>query len=319
MAAVVLTLLVWKADIPDQTGTAGTPAYQTSGGQSAAAEASDGAFSLDMVPPYTGKMSVKINGNVPYFTEEEMKEARDLVYFERYGDLDSLGRCTAAYACLGRETMPKSGESRGDISDIHPSGWHQRSYKCVDQGTFMTRTHLIGWMLSAENANEKNLITGTRYMNADAMLEYEELTDDYLYHNPGTHVLYRITPVYRGYELIARGVLMEARSVEDNGKSVEYCVYVYNVQPGVTFDYNDGWSDYTGIFFDTKADSVVTKGIDLDDFVMDMDTLTCHMPGCGDCKNGAPFKGDVEMVSSWYSLGYNVCNCVYERFLSAAA
>ena len=278
-----------------------------------------GKLSLSDIPEYTGKGIIEINANKPYFTEDEMNEAKTLVYFEYYGDLDSLGRCTVAYDCLGVETMPVSGAKRGDISEIHPSGWHQRSYDCINQNTLMTRTHLAGWMLSAENANEKNLISGTRYMNADSMLEYEEMTENYLYHNKGKHVLYRITPMYNGDELVARGILMEARSVEDNGKSIEYCVYVYNVQPGIKINYSNGWSDYTGIFFDISAPSVQVGNLELYDFEMDMSSHIIHAPQCSECKEAAPFKGDIDAASSWPSLGYDICDCVYDMLDAIAA
>lgn len=268
-------------------------------------------ISLDNIPEYIGNMSVAVNDDVPFFTDEEMNEARERVFFEEYGNLDSLGRCTAAYDCLGKETMPASGETRGDISDIHPTGWHQARYDCVDQETVMTRTHLVGWMMSAENDNKKNLITGTRYMNADAMLEYEEIADDYIYHGKNKHVLYRVTPIFVGNELMARGVLMEAKSVEDNGKSVLFCRYMYNVQPGVYFDYATGKSKYCGIFFDIEADSVYTGNIDLMQYVMDMDSKTIHNESCSalaEVDNCAYFYGDIDMTSKWGNFGYHLCD-----------
>lgn len=280
---------------------------------------SNGTVSIDDIPAYSGKRSVVINGNVPFFTSDEMKEAREQKYFEVYGDLDALGRCTVAYDCLGRETMPQDGEKRGDISAVHPSGWHQRKYNCVYDYTLMTRTHLAGWMLSAENANERNLISGTRYMNSDAMIEYERRAQYYIYNHPGKHVLYRVTPIYSGNELVARGVLMEAKSVEDNGASLQYCVYCYNIQPGIDLNYTNGWSDYTGIFFDIDAESVVTRNINLYDFKMDMESRTIHIPSCSECVNAVPFLGDISMVVKWPGLGYTNCSCIYaENYQNAA-
>ena len=269
-------------------------------------------FSLESIPEYNGAKYVPVNGNVPYFTENEKKLARQ-GYFEYYGDLDSYGRCTVAFDCLGRETMPPSNQKRGDISSIHPTGWKQARYDCVDSETVMTRAHLAGYILSAENANEKNLVTGTRYMNSDSMLEFENEVRYYIYDNSGKHVLYRVTPIYKGSELMPRGILMEARSVEDSGFGLQYCVYVYNVQPGIEFDYSTGRSQYTGIFFDTDSDTVITDDISLSSYGLDKATNTIHSPFCSkfaevSAENRTGFAGDTEMQSQWAKMGYTLCS-----------
>ena len=177
----------------------------------------------------------------PYFEEKDYTTK----VFENYSDLDSLGRCGVAYANICTELMPKVGEKRGSISNIYPSGWKQAMYEgLVDQKALYNRCHLIGWQLAGENANKKNLITGTRYMNVQGMLPFEDMVDDYFEEdeNIDNHVLYRVTPIFKGSNLVASGVEMEAYSVEDNGKGICFNVYVYNVQPGIEIDYSTGES-----------------------------------------------------------------------------
>ena len=195
------------------------------------------AFDLSSIPAYSGSPYVEVNGNCPFFSAEELTTQS----YEHYGDLDSLGRCTTATACIGKDLMPT--EKRGDIGPVKPTGWHSVKYAGIDGNFLYNRCHLIGYQLTAENANEKNLITGTRYMNVDGMEPFESMTADYI-KETGNHVLYRVTPVFEGDNLVAGDVLMEAESVEDNGAGILFCVYCYNVQPGVTIDYATG--DSTG-------------------------------------------------------------------------
>lgn len=205
----------------------------------ASAAASSDAASPDAaaaIPAYNGYPSVAVNDNVPLFSEADLGLAEKGA-FEEYASLDSLGRAMGAAACAGPETLPT--EERGSISEVHPTGWHSSHYDWVDGGSLYNRCHLAGYQLTAENANEKNLITGTRYMNVDGMLPYENEVADYI-DETGGHVLYRVTPVYAGDELVARGVLMEAYSVEDEGVALSFCVYCFNVQPGVSIDYATG-------------------------------------------------------------------------------
>ena len=189
------------------------------------------------VENYNGTPYVEVNGNVPFFTEDE----KNTNVFESYSDLDDLGRCGVAYANLCTELMPT--EERGAIGSIKPSGWHTSNYNeykgLVDGNYLYNRCHLIAFMLAGENANNKNLITGTRYLNINGMLPFEDKAHDYLKANPNNHVLYRVTPIYNGNDLVAQGVLMEAYSVEDNG-SLQFCVFCYNVQPHIVIDYSTG-------------------------------------------------------------------------------
>lgn len=190
-------------------------------------------FSLEEVPSYHGIPYYEVNQNVPYFQEsEKITEA-----FEYYGALDKLGRCSVAYANICRELMPI--REREDISVVKPTGWQSVRYEFVDEESLYNRCHLIGFQLAGENANHRNLITGTRYMNVEGMLPFENMVDDYV-DTTGNHVLYRVTPIFEGSNLVATGVLMEAWSVEDEGKGICFNVFCYNVQPGVLIDYADG-------------------------------------------------------------------------------
>lgn len=187
-------------------------------------------------PQYTGQPYVEMNSNIPYFTEEE----KIIQSFEKYSDLDSLGRCGTAYANVSKDTMPT--EERGKIGMIKPSGWHTVKYPEIIEDLYLyNRCHLIAWCLSGENANEKNLITGTRYMNVEGMLPFEEKVARYI-DETGNHVLYRVTPIFEGGNLVASGVLMEAYSLEDRGAGIQFCVYCFNVQPGIKIDYRTGES-----------------------------------------------------------------------------
>lgn len=196
-----------------------------------------GTADLAKIPAYSGDAYIAINGNVPTFADSALTTRS----FESYSALDALGRCGVATANVGRETMPKAGERRGDIGSVRPSGWHNAAYGFVDGKMLYNRCHLIGYQLTAENANEKNLITGTRYMNVEGMLPFENLVADYV-KETGNHVYYRVTPIFDGNHLVASGVQMEAESVEDKGEGVSFNVYCYNVQPGVTIDYATGYN-----------------------------------------------------------------------------
>lgn len=192
-------------------------------------------IALDDLPAYSGEAYVEINGNVPFFTEDELTTDT----FETYSELDELGRCGVAYANICHELMPT--EPRGEIGSVKPSGWHTVRYNGLVEGNYLyNRCHLIGYQLAGENANRQNLITGTRYLNTTGMLPFENQVDDYV-DETDNHVLYRVTPIYEGDNLVASGVLMEAYSVEDDG-GLCFCVYCYNVQPYITIDYATGES-----------------------------------------------------------------------------
>lgn len=199
---------------------------------------------LNQIPDFDGVTTfVAINNYVPTFTDEDKAKARS-GSFEYYSELDSLGRVGIATANLGKETMPQKGEKRGPIGHVKPSGWQSLKFDNVDGKYLYNRSHLIGWQLSAENDNEKNLATGTRFFNVDGMLPFENLVADYI-KNTGNHVLYRVTPIFEGNELVMRGLQMEAYSVEDDGAGVSYNVFVYNAQPGIYIDYLTGMATST--------------------------------------------------------------------------
>ena len=227
-----------QASLPSKAEpvTASATSSAPSSSSAPSAVASSVAFNLAEVPPYAGKPSVEVNGNVPFFTLDDLARGA----FEEYSPLDQLGRCGVAFALIGRETMPH--EERGSIGMVKPSGWHTVRYDGLVDGNYLyNRCHLIAFSLAGENENERNLITGTRSMNTQGMLPYEERVADYI-DRTGNHVLYRSTPVFEGDELVARGVLLEAQSVEDGGAGVRFCAWCYNVEPGVEIDYATGES-----------------------------------------------------------------------------
>ncbi len=194
-----------------------------------------GRVGLDNIPAFSGSPYVAINGNTPYFSSSEITTKS----YESYSSLDSLGRCSVVIACLGRDIMPT--EERGSIGQVKPTGWHTVKYDFVDGKYLYNRCHLIGFQLSGENANTRNLITGTRYLNVQGMLPFENMVADYI-KETDNHVMYRVTPIFKGNELVARGVQIEAYSVEDEGDGIFFNVYCYNVQPGVEIDYATGKS-----------------------------------------------------------------------------
>ena len=250
------------------------------------------SFSIKDVPKYDGKATVKVNGNKPYFTEREKKNTKA---FENYQKLDKLGRCGVAYANVCPELMPT--EERGEIGSIKPSGWHTVKYNGIVDGNYLyNRCHLIAYCLTAENANKKNLITGTRYLNNEGMLPYEIKVAQYV-EDTGNHVLYRVTPVFEGNNLLASGVMMEAYSVEDKGKGISFCVYAYNVQPGITINYKNGDSKLSsganagsgsGSGSDAKKDANTGKDTDStaakQTYILNTNTKKFHKPGCRSVK-----------------------------------
>ena len=193
----------------------------------------DGAESVEEIPEFSGTAYVAVNGNVPFFLPEEITDES----YEYYSELDELGRCGVTMACIGTDIMPT--EDRGEIGSVKPSGWQSVKYDCVEGKYLYNRCHLIGFQLAGENANKRNLITGTRYLNIEGMLPFENLVADYVKETEN-HVLYRVTPLFDGDDLVAHGVLMEGYSVEDEGEGVLFCVYAYNAQPGIVIDYQTG-------------------------------------------------------------------------------
>ena len=282
----------------------------------AATNKQDGFF-IKQVPKYKGKASVKVNGNKPYFTKKEKENTKT---FESYHKLDKLGRCGVCYANVSKATMPT--EERGNIGMVKPSGWHTEKYNGVVDGNYLyNRCHLIAYCLTAENANKKNLITGTRYLNIEGMLPYEEKTARYV-DDTGNHVLYRVTPIFEGNNLVASGVLMEAYSVEDKGKGLSFCVYCYNVQPGVTINYATGDSHLSGK--EDKNENKDSPGIKNDGskqettesgqqtYILNTNTKKFHKPDCYSVKqmsekNKKKYKGSRK---SLINEGFSPCkNC----------
>ena len=194
---------------------------------------SNESYDIENLPEYDGNSYVIVNDNIPYFKEEEYTTTS----FEKYSELDLLGRCGVSSANISKDLMPT--EKRGSIGSIKPSGWHTIKYDHIDGKYLYNRCHLIGYQLTGENANEKNLITCTRSMNTKGMLQFENMVTKYI-KDTGNHVLYRVTPVFEGNNLVATGVEMEAYSVEDNGKGIKFNVFVYNIEDGIIIDYKTG-------------------------------------------------------------------------------
>ena len=278
------------------------------------------AFDPSLVPAFSGKPYTEVNGSVPFFDKSEIVPEP----FERYSPLDSLGRCGTAYACVGIELMPT--DERGSIGMIKPTGWHTVKYDNVEGKYLYNRCHLIGYQLTGENANVQNLITGTRYMNMTGMLPFENLVEDYV-RETGNHVLYRTTPVFGGDNLVADGVLMEGLSVEDGGDGVRFCVFCYNVQPGITIDYATGESTAdvpvatTTAETTTASSAVPDRGIPVTpdvetpsecSYVVNKNTKKFHYPTCSSVKSMAQKnRWDVTATRDYIiSLGYEPCkNC----------
>lgn len=298
---------------------------------------------LSNIPTYTSEPYVVINGNIPFFNDDDLTTTS----YESYSELDSLGRCGVAVSNIGKDIMPTA--ERGEIGNIKPTGWHTVKYNGIDGNYLYNRCHLIGYQLTAENANEKNLITGTRYMNVQGMLPFENMVAEYI-EQTNNHVLYRVTPIFEGDNLLASGVLIEAKSVEDKGKGIQFNVYCYNVQPGIEINYATGESsgpEYTGsttnntnttsnsntssstsnissstnensssnlgTVIETKPEETVTNNNDItESYVLNTNTKKFHKPSCSSAakisnKNRQDYYGS---RSDLISQGYEPCkNC----------
>jgi len=268
-------------------------------------------FNPSLIPTYSGSAYVAINGNIPFFTSDDMTTSA----YEKYSPLDSLGRCGAAMSCIGRELMPT--EPRGSIGMVKPSGWHLVKYQGIEGNYLYNRCHLIGYQLTGENANESNLVTGTRYMNIQGMEPLENRTANYI-KSTGNHVIYRSTPIFQGSNLLCTGVLMEGKSVEDNGAGLTFCVFAYNVQPGITINYADGSSsgpEYIETQATTKSTTAKTTNSKptpqpSSSYVLNKNTHKLHYPSCSSVsrmaeKNKVYFNGTRDQV---ISQGYSPCN-----------
>ncbi len=220
---------------------------------------------------FLGAPFVTVGDNTPFFTAEEITSTA----YESYAPLDALGRCGAAIACIGQELMPT--EDREGIGQIKPSGWQTVKYDVVDGKYLYNRCHLIGFQLTGENANEENLITGTRYLNVEGMLPFENMVADFI-KETGNHVMYRVTPLFSGEELVARGVLMEAVSVEDSGEGIRFCVYCFNAQPSIEIDYQTGDSRLS----EEKTESGETS------YILNTNSKKIHQKTCSSVSDMAP-------------------------------
>ncbi len=286
LAAALLLCSCKKADI----------SQVTSPGQSEAGITVNKAVGLEAedIPDYSGKPYIVINNNAPDFKQSELKAKP----YEHYAELDRYGRCRESVACIGKELMPK--DERETISEVKPTGWHSIRFSFIDGESLYNRCHLIGFQLTGENANEKNLITGTRYLNIEGMLPFENMTAEYI-RETGNHVLYRVTPIYSGTELVARGVQMEAYSVEDVGRGLCFNVFCYNVQPNVKIDYKTGEAEAT-------VKETTTKKIEAA-YVINKKSGKIHRPDCSGVKTMSD-KNKLfsnESVDELIAEGYTPC------------
>lgn len=273
--------------------TQAAPTPQPAAPLPTAAPQPDTTIQIDTIPEYTGDAYCSINNNMPQFEEDELTTEA----YEYFSKLDQLGRCGMVMACVGQELMPT--EERESINHVTPSGWINSTYSFVDGRYLYNRCHLIGFQLTGENANKQNLITGTRYMNVEGMLPFENMVADYV-KETANHVLYRVTPIFENDELVARGVQLEAWSVEDEGEGVCFNVYVYNVQPGVAIDYATGKSE-----LDEAALNEGEQG----EFVLNTNSQKFHTPDCSGAtnmskENRQEFTGSRKLL---IAQGYKPC------------
>ena len=251
---------------------------------------------------YQGEPYVVINDNNPDFTEADMTT----VSFESYGELDGLGRCTTAFANIGKDLMPA--EKRGSIGEVKPTGWQTAKYDNVDGKYLYNRCHLIGYQLTGENANKNNLITGTRYLNVDGMLPFENMVADYI-KETNNHVMYRVTPVFSGDNLVASGVQMEAESVEDNGDGILFNVYCFNAQPGIAIDYATGDSHQDDSIVADASKSTTVAEANVQTYVLNTNTKKFHKESCNsaksmDASNKKIYTGSRQEI---IDMGYEAC------------
>ena len=295
LMALALTLLCACAAPQPPAPIQQNPAQSGAAAEKAEKKGESGAFFLEDMPEYAGEPYVVVNDNVPYFTEDDLTTES----FEYYDELDAFNRCGVTIACVGQDLMPT--EDRGSIGQVKPTGWQTVKYENVDGKYLYNRCHLIGFQLTGENANERNLITGTRAMNVDGMLPFENMVADYVKETEN-HVLYRVTPIFVEEEMVARGVLMEAVSVEDKGEGVEFCVYVYNNQPGILIDYATGESTLAPEEEETQNGEELT-------YILNTSSKKFHFADCGGVdtikeENRSVFTGSRADV---VAAGYEPC------------
>ena len=282
--------------VPGLSGCSSKKAGNSGAAASVSAQTDMASFAYD------GKPYVVINDNDPDFTDADMTTTS----FERYGELDGLGRCTTAFANIGKDFMPA--EKRGPIGEVKPTGWQTAKYDNVDGKYLYNRCHLIGYQLTGENANEKNLITGTRYLNVDGMLPFENMVADYI-KETNNHVLYRVTPVFSGDNLVASGVQMEAESVEDNGDGILFNVYCFNAQPGIAIDYATGDSHKDDSIVADASKSTTAAEANVQTYVLNTNTKKFHKESCNsaksmDASNKKIYTGSRQEI---IDMGYEAC------------
>lgn len=282
--------------VPGLSGCSSKKAGNSGAAASVSAQTDMASFAYD------GKPYVVINDNDPDFTDADMTTTS----FERYGELDGLGRCTTAFANIGKDLMPA--EKRGPIGEVKPTGWQTAKYDNVDGKYLYNRCHLIGYQLTGENANEKNLITGTRYLNVDGMLPFENMVADYI-KETNNHVLYRVTPVFSGDNLVASGVQMEAESVEDNGDGILFNVYCFNAQPGIAIDYATGDSHQDDSIVADASKSTTAAEANVQTYVLNTNTKKFHKESCNsaksmDASNKKIYTGSRQDI---IDMGYESC------------
>ena len=282
--------------VPGLSGCSSKKAGNSGAAASVSAQTDMASFAYD------GKPYVVINDNDPDFTDADMTTTS----FESYGELDGLGRCTTAFANIGKDLMPA--EKRGPIGEVKPTGWQTAKYDNVDGKYLYNRCHLIGYQLTGENANAKNLITGTRYLNVDGMLPFENMVADYI-KETNNHVLYRVTPVFSGDNLVASGVHMEAKSVEDNGDGILFNVYCFNAQPGIAIDYATGNSHQDDSVVADASKSTTAAEANVQTYVLNTNTKKFHKESCNsaksmDASNKKIYTGSRQEI---IDMGYEAC------------
>lgn len=282
--------------VPGLSGCSSKKAGNSGAAASVSAQTDMASFAYD------GKPYVVINDNDPDFTDADMTTTS----FESYGELDGLGRCTTAFANIGKDLMPA--EKRGPIGEVKPTGWQTAKYDNVDGKYLYNRCHLIGYQLTGENANAKNLITGTRFLNVDGMLPFENMVADYI-KETNNHVLYRVTPVFSGDNLVASGVHMEAESVEDNGDGILFNVYCFNAQPGIAIDYATGNSHQDDSVVADASKSTTAAEANVQTYVLNTNTKKFHKESCNsaksmDASNKKIYTGSRQEI---IDMGYEAC------------
>ncbi len=282
--------------VPGLSGCSSKKAGNSGAAASVSAQTDMASFAYD------GKPYVVINDNDPDFTDADMTTTS----FESYGELDGLGRCTTAFANIGKDLMPA--EKRGSIGEVKPTGWQTAKYDNVDGKYLYNRCHLIGYQLTGENANAKNLITGTRYLNVDGMLPFENMVADYI-KETNNHVLYRVTPVFSGDNLVASGVHIEAESVEDNGDGILFNVYCFNAQPGIAIDYATGDSHQDDSIVADASKSTIAAEANVQTYVLNTNTKKFHKESCNsarsmDASNKKIYIGSRQEI---IDMGYEAC------------